>query len=124
MTTLAHIVPAEPASAESPSLTTGTRVLVGGQELKGVSKIILHAEPSDVWRAEIHCHVHMNDVSVLAEVLAQQTEEQPTQQDRIEQKLDALLDALADDVEEAEEPARTLDGELSGGERDQSMSLD
>ncbi|MBV6687343.1 hypothetical protein KV692_05475 [Xanthomonas euvesicatoria pv. physalidis] len=48
----------------------------------------------------------------------------PAQLDRIEQKLDALLDALADDVEEAEEPARTLDGELSGGGRDQSMSLD
>ncbi|MBB3806403.1 hypothetical protein FHR51_002555 [Xanthomonas arboricola] len=48
----------------------------------------------------------------------------PAQLDRIEQKLDALLNALADDVEEDEEPARTLDGELYGGERDQSMSLD
>ncbi|MGY4892369.1 UNVERIFIED_CONTAM: hypothetical protein EX528_19005 [Xanthomonas axonopodis] len=46
------------------------------------------------------------------------------QADRIEHKLDALLDALADDVEEVEEPTRTLDGELSGAERDQSMSLD
>ncbi|MEB1026006.1 hypothetical protein VDP41_06115 [Xanthomonas campestris pv. campestris] len=44
---------------------------------------------------------------------------------RIEEKLDALLAALAEDTEQdEEEPARTLDGDLAGGERDQSMSLD
>lgn len=47
-----------------------------------------------------------------------------TQLDRIEAKLDVLIAALADDDEEHEEPARTLDGELAGGERDQSMGLD
>ncbi|WP_153066165.1 hypothetical protein [Xanthomonas campestris] len=47
-----------------------------------------------------------------------------TQLDRIEAKLDVLIAALAEDGEEREEPARTLDGELAGGERDQSMGLD
>jgi len=44
-----------------------------------------------------------------------------TQLDRIEQKLDALLQALADEGEE--EQATTLDGELGGGERDQTQGL-
>ena len=41
--------------------------------------------------------------------------------ERIEGKLNALIAALAED--EAEEPSRTLDGDLFGGERDQSQSL-
>ncbi|MBO9859327.1 hypothetical protein [Xanthomonas sp. A1809] len=47
-----------------------------------------------------------------------------TQLDRIEEKLDTLIAALAGDDQEQEQPACTLDCELSGGERDQSMSLD
>ncbi|MBV6782087.1 hypothetical protein KWH04_15865 [Xanthomonas campestris pv. trichodesmae] len=44
---------------------------------------------------------------------------------RIEEKLDALLAALAEETEQdQDEPARTLDGDLAGGERDQSMGLD
>ncbi|MFS8372416.1 hypothetical protein JH314_08300 [Xanthomonas campestris] len=124
MTTLARIVPAEPASPDSPCLTAGTRVLIGGEELRGISKIVLYAEPSDVWRAEIHCYVHMNEMAVMVDLMPQPTEERPSQQDRIEQKLDALLDALAEDDQEGEEPARTLDGELAGAERDQSQGLD
>lgn len=50
-----------------------------------------------------------------------------TKLDRIEQKLDAVLSLVAKLlevlVEEDEQPERTLDGELSGGERDQSQSL-
>ncbi len=40
---------------------------------------------------------------------------------RIEDMLRTLLNALADGEEEA--PEATLDGELMGGERDQSQSL-
>lgn len=46
----------------------------------------------------------------------------PTQLDRIEAKLDALLEALADEGEEAEVRI-TLDGEVVGGERDDSQPL-
>lgn len=43
---------------------------------------------------------------------------------RIEEKQDALLEALAaEGEEEQDEPARSLDGELVPGERDQSQSL-
>ncbi|WP_414490533.1 hypothetical protein [Stenotrophomonas maltophilia] len=43
---------------------------------------------------------------------------------RIEEKQDALLDALAAEGEEEQgEPARSLDGELVPGGRDQSQSL-
>lgn len=43
---------------------------------------------------------------------------------RLEEKVDALLAALAaEGEEEQDEPARSLDGELVPGERDQSQSL-
>lgn len=43
---------------------------------------------------------------------------------RVEAKLDALLGALAEDGEEEQDgPARSLDGGLVSGERDQSQSL-
>ncbi len=41
--------------------------------------------------------------------------------DRIEAKLDALIAALAEDEED--QPTRTLDGDESGGERDQTQGL-
>ena len=53
-----------------------------------------------------------------------QQEEQRQATARLEGKVDALLAALeAEGVEEQEEPARNLDGELVPGERDQSLSL-
>ncbi|MBA0293919.1 hypothetical protein [Stenotrophomonas maltophilia] len=43
---------------------------------------------------------------------------------RVEEKQDALLAALAaEGEEEQDQPARSLDGELVPGERDQSQSL-
>ena len=42
--------------------------------------------------------------------------------ERIEAKLDVLIAALADE-EEIELPARTLDGQPAGGERDQTAVL-
>lgn len=46
------------------------------------------------------------------------------QLDRIEQQLAALVNALAEEgEEEQDEPARSLDGELVPGDRDQSQSL-
>ncbi|HHA2844548.1 hypothetical protein [Stenotrophomonas maltophilia] len=53
-----------------------------------------------------------------------QQEEQRQATARLEEKVDALLAALAAEGEEwQEEPARSLDGELVPGERDQSQSL-
>ncbi len=51
-------------------------------------------------------------------------EEQLKATARLEEKVDALLSALAaEGEEEHDEPARSLDGELVPGERDQSQSL-
>ncbi len=53
-----------------------------------------------------------------------QQEEQRKSTGRLEEKVDALLSALAaEGEEEQDEPARSLDGELVPGERDQSQSL-
>lgn len=53
-----------------------------------------------------------------------QQEEQRQATARLEWKVDALLVALAaEGEEEQDEPARSLDGELVPGERDQSQSL-
>lgn len=53
-----------------------------------------------------------------------QQEEQRKSTGRLEEKVDALLAALAaEGEEEQDEPARSLDGELVPGERDQSQSL-
>ncbi len=49
--------------------------------------------------------------------------QEPTQLDRIEAKLDALIEALADEGEEIEQPELTLDGDMVGGERDDSQPL-
>ncbi|QDJ40302.1 hypothetical protein [Bordetella hinzii] len=47
----------------------------------------------------------------------------PTQMDRIESLLATLMELLADEDEEPDEPARTLDGEIIGGDRDDSQPL-
>ncbi|MCP1404264.1 hypothetical protein [Achromobacter insolitus] len=47
----------------------------------------------------------------------------PTQMDRIESLLATLVELLADEAEEPDEPVRTLDGEIIGGERDDSQPL-
>lgn len=53
-----------------------------------------------------------------------QQEEQRQVTARLEEKVDALLAALAGEGEEEQDgPARSLDGELVPGERDQSQSL-
>lgn len=53
-----------------------------------------------------------------------QQEEQRQATALLEEKVDALLAALAaEGEEEQDEPARSLDGELVPGERDQSQSL-
>lgn len=53
-----------------------------------------------------------------------QQEEQRQAIARLEEKVDALLAALAaEGEEEQDEAARSLDGELVPGERDQSQSL-
>lgn len=57
-------VPAEPGE---PQRTQGTKVLLpSGEELKGVHRIVLVAEVNDLWRAEIHCHAQVTDLTALA----------------------------------------------------------
>lgn len=46
--------------------TMGTKVMVGDQELPGVTKIVLIAEVGGIWRAQIHCHVNMQPMDALA----------------------------------------------------------
>lgn len=56
--------------------------------------------------------------------IEQQQEEQRLATAGIAQQLAALIEALAaEGEEEQDEPARSLDGELLPGERDQSQSL-
>lgn len=56
---LVTIVPPAP-DASGHTRTHGTQVLdANGQPIKGITKIVLTAEVSDVWRAEIHCHVQV-----------------------------------------------------------------
>lgn len=53
-----------------------------------------------------------------------QQEQQRQATAKLEEKVNALLAALAaEGDDEQEEPARSLDGELVPGERDQSQSL-
>ena len=58
---------------------------------------------------------------MLGELIDEQESAGAQALDRIEAKLDALIAALAED--EPEKPGRTLDGDLFGGERDQTQSL-
>jgi hypothetical protein len=53
------IVPATMDEKSGLTLTRGTRVLVDGQELKGVIRVVLVAEVNDVWRAHIECHAQV-----------------------------------------------------------------
>lgn len=43
--------------------------------------------------------------------------------DRIESLLVTLVESLAEESEELDDPIRTLDGEIIGGDRDDSQSL-
>lgn len=52
-----------------PHRTNGTKVLMpDGTELPRVTKIVLTAEPDDIWRAEIHCHVLVDQVVAEAQI--------------------------------------------------------
>lgn len=42
---------------DGPQRTQGTMVLVGDQEINGVTGITLRADVNDLWRATIECHV-------------------------------------------------------------------
>lgn len=64
---LARIIPNE-ASGDELSRTQGTKVMVGDQPLRGVTKITLVAGVDDVWRATIECMVQPTDIAALAVV--------------------------------------------------------
>lgn len=67
-TVIAKIVPA-PVVGEGPHRTQGTKVMVGDQQLGGVTRIELVAGINDVWRATIHCMVHPTDLLAEAVVV-------------------------------------------------------
>jgi hypothetical protein len=63
------IVPPDVAKPGTGTRTMGTKVLLAdGSELQGVTKIVLVAEPNDVWRAEISV---MPRMGVMPGMLAQ-----------------------------------------------------
>ncbi|WQI19770.1 hypothetical protein U2S91_16705 [Stenotrophomonas maltophilia] len=49
------IIPPPVDDGSGLTRTQGTKVLVDGQELKGVTKVELVASVDDVWRARIEC---------------------------------------------------------------------
>ncbi len=53
------IIPPPVDDGSGLTRTQGTRVLVDGQELKGVTKVELVASVDDVWRARIECMAHV-----------------------------------------------------------------
>lgn len=53
------IVPAPVDERTGTTLTRGTKVLVDGVALKGVTRVELVAEVDDVWRARIECYAQM-----------------------------------------------------------------
>lgn len=53
------IVPPPADEVSGVTKTHGTKVLVGGQELKGVTRVVLVAEGNDIWRAQIECYAQM-----------------------------------------------------------------
>lgn len=50
------IIPARADEQTGVTPTRGTKVLVDGQEMKGVVRVVLVAEVNDVWRAHIECY--------------------------------------------------------------------
>lgn len=54
------IVPSVPDSESGYSLTHGTKVMLDGQEVKGLTKIVITGNVNDVWRANIECMVNVS----------------------------------------------------------------
>ncbi len=65
---LLRIIP-PPAGTRGFVMTQGTRVeTANGEEVHGVTKIVLTCEVDDIWRAEISCFVQPPDVTCLADM--------------------------------------------------------
>ena len=54
--------------------TQGTRVYVGGTQVKGITGITLRADPNNVWRATIECIPSLPD-HIVAEYVQPDTSE-------------------------------------------------
>lgn len=68
---LLSIVPSAPDSGSGYCITQGTKVMLDGQEVKGVTKIVITGEVNDVWRANIECMVNVSDMpGMLLEAVA------------------------------------------------------
>lgn len=68
------IVPPPVDERSGLTLTRGTKVLVDGEELKGVTRVELFAGIDDVWRARIECVAH---VQVMPGMLMELVSHQP-----------------------------------------------
>lgn len=56
---LLTIVPRDANPRTGLVLTQGTKLLLDGKEVSGVTKVVITGEHNDIWRAEIHCMVNM-----------------------------------------------------------------
>lgn len=69
---LLSIIPSAPKSESGYSITNGTKVMLDGQEVKGVTKIVITGSVNDVWRANIECMVNVSAMpGVLLEVVTE-----------------------------------------------------
>jgi len=64
---LVRIIPQE-RDASGPVPTMGTKVMVGDQQLSGVTKIVLKAEVNGIWEADITCHARMQPMDAVATI--------------------------------------------------------
>lgn len=68
---LLSIVPSAPDSESGYSITNGTKVMLDGQEVKGITKIVITGEVNNVWRANIECIVNVSAMpGMLLEVVS------------------------------------------------------
>lgn len=66
---LLTVVPSQPDEKTGLVLTRGTQVLIDGKKVSGVTKVVLTAEPNDVWRARVECFVSLTTMpGMLVEV--------------------------------------------------------
>lgn len=67
--TIARIIPGPMGEGDLAHRTLGTRVvLADGSELQSVTKIVLTAVPGELWHAEIHCRVLVDEVAAEAQI--------------------------------------------------------
>ena len=68
--------------------TNAIRILVDEREVSGITKLVLHMEPDDIIRAEIHCAPEVGgSLAALIEYLAIQDDTPPVSQSKKSKRL-------------------------------------